>query len=266
MLQDIYTHGHHESVLRSHRWRTAENSAGYLLPYLRPGVELLDVGCGPGTITKDFAGLVAPGRVVGVDNTDEPLVIARERNGAQPENLEFRPGNAYELPFADHGFDVVHAHQVLQHLSDPVAALREMRRVCRSGGIVAARDADYAAMTWFPQVPGLDDWLELYHRLARSNNAEPDAARRLLSWCRSAGFEDVTAGASAWCFASGAERAWWAGLWRDRVRKSSFAGQAMERGFATEETLERIAQAWEEWAAAPDAWFGVLNGEVVCRP
>jgi cyclopropane fatty-acyl-phospholipid synthase-like methyltransferase len=54
-MNDTYTHGHHDSVLRSHRWRTAETSAGYLLPYLRPGMRLLDVGCGPGTITIDLA-------------------------------------------------------------------------------------------------------------------------------------------------------------------------------------------------------------------
>jgi ubiquinone/menaquinone biosynthesis C-methylase UbiE len=261
--QETYTHGHHESVLRAHRWRTAENSAGYLLPYLRPGLDLLDVGCGPGTITNDFARLVAPGRVVGVDNADAPLKATRVQDG--PANLEFRSGDAYELPFADHCFDIVHAHQVLQHLKDPVAALRGMRRVCRPGGIVAARDADYAAMTWFPQLPGLDVWLELYQRIARSNDAEPDAARRLLSWCRAAGFDDVTATASAWCFASAEERDWWAGLWRDRVRMSSFATQAVERGFATEQTLDSIAQAWVDWAAAPDAWFAILNGEVVCR-
>ena len=62
-----YTHGHAESVLRSHRWRTAENSAAYLLPLLRPGLDLLDVGCGPGTLTADLATRVAPGRVLGLD-------------------------------------------------------------------------------------------------------------------------------------------------------------------------------------------------------
>src|SRR5262245_25345231 len=51
--EETYTHGHHESVLRSHRWRTIENSAAYLLPYLSPGLDVLDVGCGPGTITID---------------------------------------------------------------------------------------------------------------------------------------------------------------------------------------------------------------------
>ncbi len=70
MPDTTYTHGHHESVLRSHRWRTAANSAAYLLPYLRPGQDLLDIGCGPGTLTGDLARAVSPGRVVGIDRLE----------------------------------------------------------------------------------------------------------------------------------------------------------------------------------------------------
>src|SRR3954454_19712121 len=119
---DTYTHGHAEPVLQSHRWRTAENSAGYLLPSLRPGLDLLDVGCGPGTITVDLAALVAPGRVVGIDVSADPLAEARglaERAGV---DVTFDVGDVYALAEPDDTFDVVHAHQVLQHLADPVAA------------------------------------------------------------------------------------------------------------------------------------------------
>src|SRR6185369_9342143 len=73
----VYTHGHHESVLRSHRWRTATNSAAHLLPHLAPGQSLLDVGCGPGTITVDLAARVAPGRVTAVELTEDALRLAR---------------------------------------------------------------------------------------------------------------------------------------------------------------------------------------------
>ena len=151
MSQDTYTHGHHESVLRSHRWRTAENSAAYLLPALAPGQRLLDVGCGPGTVTIDLASRVAPGEVVGLDLSAVVVDMAREAaDAAGAANVTFQAGDVYALPYEDSSFDVVHAHQVLQHLTDPVAALREMQRVTRSGGLVAVRDADYAAMTWHP--------------------------------------------------------------------------------------------------------------------
>jgi ubiquinone/menaquinone biosynthesis C-methylase UbiE len=131
----VYTHGHHESVLRSHRWRTAANSAAYLIDRLAPGLSVLDVGCGPGTITADLAALVAPGRVTAVDTSAEVLsgaaAVAAERG---LENVEFATADVHDLDFPDDSFDVVHAHQVLQHVGDPVRALREMRRVCRPGG------------------------------------------------------------------------------------------------------------------------------------
>ena len=187
---DVYTHGHHESVLRSHRWRTAENSAAYLLPALVPGTRLLDVGCGPGSVTIDLAARLEPGEVVGVDTSAAVVEIAQKAAAdAGADNVTFQVADAYELPFPDDAFDVVHAHQVLQHLTDPIAALREMRRVTRPGGVVAVRDADYSGMTWYPQSDGLDEWLALYHEVTQANEADANAGRKLLSWVREAGFE-----------------------------------------------------------------------------
>lgn len=260
--QDTYIHGHQEAVLRAHRWRTAGNSAGYLIEHLQPGMSVLDVGCGPGTITADLAKLVAPGHVIGIDNGEEPLVAARELTGP---NFQFRHGDVYDLDFADGIFDVVHAHQVLQHLSDPVAALREMRRVCRPAGIVAARDSDYEAMTWFPSDPALDLWLDVYRKVARANRAEPDAGRHLASWASLAGFSDVTCSASAWCFATRQERAWWGGRWADRITSSALSEQILAQGHLVRSDLEQIANAWRCWAANDIGWFAVLHGEILCR-
>src|SRR5690349_2742625 len=134
-MPEVYTHGHHESVLRSHRWRTAENSAGYLLPHLVAGQHVLDVGCGPGTITMDLAALVGPtGRVTALEVTEDALDLARaEASRRGVDNVDFRVGNVEALDLADDAFDVVHAHQVLQHVARPVDALREMARVTRPG-------------------------------------------------------------------------------------------------------------------------------------
>lgn len=261
---NVYTHGHHETVLRSHRWRTAQNSAAYLLPHLAAGMSLLDVGCGPGTITVDLAGRVAPGRVTALERTAEALDLARAAARGR-DNVDFVLGDAHRLDLPDDAFDVVHAHQVLQYLADPVQALREMRRVCRPGGVVAARDSDYAGFTWYPRIPALDDWLDLYERAARANRGEPDAGRRLLSWARAAGFTDVTATASTWCFADPTDREWWGGMWADRILQSDLARQLLSAGDATRLDLERISVGWQEWAAAPDGWFVILHGEIICR-
>lgn len=270
-MGDTYTHGHHESVLRSHQWRTAENSAGYLLASLRPGLCLLDIGCGPGTITLDLARRVAPGAVVGLDVAPEVVAEARALldradEGARGVDVSFAVGDVYDLDLPDASFDVVHAHQVLQHLTDPVAALSEMRRVLRPGGVLAVRDSDYAGFVWAPADPLLDRWLALYHDVTVANGAEADAGRYLLGWVRAAGFGDIRAGSSTWTFADPDARAWWGGLWADRVRLSAFAEQAVAYGLSDPVELEAIAGAWRRWAVEPDGFFVVPHGEVLARP
>jgi SAM-dependent methyltransferase len=261
-----YTHGHHESVLRSHRWRTAENSAAYLLPHLSSGATVLDVGCGPGTITADLATLVTPARVTALEVTEAALDLARAEIGRRGQtNVDFAVGDVHALDFPDDTFDVVHAHQVLQHLGDPVAALREMRRVAKPGGVIAVRDSDYAAFAWYPRLPELDEWLALYERVARGNGGEPDAARHLLAWAHAAGFTDVSATSSTWCFATEADRQWWGGMWADRILESEMAATSLRTGAAKQADLERIAEAWRRWAADPDGWMSLLHGELICR-
>jgi SAM-dependent methyltransferase len=253
-------------VLRSHRWRTAANSAAQLLPHLRQGQRLLDIGSGPGTITADLAELVAPGEVVALERTEEALELTRAEVGRRGiGTVSFVVGDVHDLDLPDDSFDVVHAHQVLQHVTDPVQALREMRRVCRPGGVVTARDADYAAFAWYPQLPALDSWMEMYQQVCRSNRGEPDAGRHLLAWAHAAGLEDAVASASVWCFSSPDERAYWGGMWADRVVQSALADQAVNDGVATPGELGEMAQAWRRWTDDPDGWFTVVHGEFVAR-
>ncbi|TMR33579.1 methyltransferase domain-containing protein [Actinomadura geliboluensis] len=258
-----YTHGHHESVLSSHTWRTVENSAAYLVDHLRLGASVLDVGCGPGTITAGLAERVAPGRVAATDSAEAALDEARKN--AALANVEFAVADVHALPYAAGTFDVVHAHQVLQHVADPVQALREMRRVTRPGGIVAARDADFGTMAWHPDPPGMDAWMPIYYRVARGNGGEPDAGRRLVSWARAAGFTDIAASASSWCYSTPDEREWWSESWGGRLLRSSVADHAVAGGHATREELRRVYDGWKAWAAADDGWYAVTHGEILCR-
>lgn len=264
-MNDVYTHGHHEAVLRSHKSRTAQNSAAYLLPRLRAGMNVLDVGCGPGTITVDLARIVAPGRVTGIDRSDDVVEQAAAHASGEGVDAQFRTGDVYALDATEATFDVVHAHQVLQHLSDPVAALREMRRVVRDGGVVAARDSDYSSFAWAPLDPLLDRWLAIYRAVARRNSGEPDAGRFLKGWALAAGFTDVTATSSTWTYAESASCQWWADLWADRITISPLAEQAVAYGIADAAELPAIADAWRAWATKPDAVFTVPHGEIIAR-
>lgn len=259
-----YTHGHHESVLRSHNVRDIANSAAYLRPHLTAQTRLLDVGAGPGSITMDFAGVVA--HVTATEIDEAALSLSRDlAQSRRVANVDFSVEDVHALSFADGSFDVVHAHQVLQHVGDPVQALREMRRVTVEGGIVAARDADYAGFFWFPVLPQLDRWLDLYRRAARANGGEPDAGRRLLAWARAAGFADVRATASTWCYATPEERSWWGGMWADRILESALARQLVDSGMATPEDLRDISDSWKRWADDGDGWFLVPHGEIIAR-
>jgi len=264
---DTYIHGHSDAVLRSHRWRTAENSAAYLLAHLQDGQRLLDVGCGPGTLTVDLARRVGPtGSAVGIDLApavvQEAAAHATEQGAA---NVSFRTGDFRAGDLPDGSFDVVHAHQVLQHLRDPVGALAAMGRLARPGGLVAARDSDYLSFLWTPADPRLDLWREIYMAVSDRNGARGDAGRWLLRWALDAGLTDVSYTTSTWTFATPTDRAWWGDLWAERTVASSLADQAVEYGVATRAELEEVARGFRDWAERADGTFVLLHGEIVAH-
>ena len=262
MSAERYTHGHHRSVVSSHATRTAEDSAGFLLPYLTPDMRLLDLGCGPGSITLDLAANVA--EVVGIDSAPEALAHAEEaKSSRRVANAEFQAADVYDLPFADASFDVVYAHQLIQHLRDPIRALHEARRVVRPGGLVAVRDADYGTMIHDPHEPRLDTWRDLYHEVARRDGGEPDAGRMLGRWFTAAGFTEVFVTTSTWTYHHPDDVAGWKDLWVSRLLEAGFGEHAIEMGLADRAALEDLADGFVTWAANPAAFFAFLHGEVV---
>ncbi len=259
---ETYSHGYHEAIIESYRRRTAEVCAAFLLPRLDPGAAVLDMGCGPGTIT---VGLARRARtVVGVDASAEMVDSAR-RHAAEVDagNASFEVGSVYDLPYPDGSFDVVYAHQVMQHLADPVRALGEARRVLRPGGLVAVRDSDYQTMVHAPVEPAIELWLRLFHQIAAANGGEADAGRFLPGWVRTAGFVDPVVTTTTTTYADAAGRELWGGMWAVRATDSDFARHAVSNGFATRDDLEEISAAFRRWAGNPSGFWAWLNGEVV---
>lgn len=262
----VYATDHSAPVLRTHRWRTAANSAAYLLPHLAPHMAILDVGCGPGSISVGLARLVPDGHVTGIENVPEPLDQARALAAAEGvANVTFREADVHALPFADDSFDIVHAHQVLQHLADPVRALREMRRVVRPGGLVACRES--ASLSWFPDSPALADWDRLTRRIAEAKGGHPHPGRYIHTWAEQAGFDrlDVTCSAGAWCFSSDEEREYWGGSMADRVASPTFTAAAAQYGSATPAQIEGLGRGWDDFRRDKQAWFGLMHGQILCR-
>jgi ubiquinone/menaquinone biosynthesis C-methylase UbiE len=265
----VYASDHNPAVLRTHQWRTAANSAGYLLPYLKPDMTILDVGCGPGTITIDLARYVPDGYIIGIDYADKPLAPARAlAEEKKVTNVTFAVGDVLNLDeYADNTFDVVHAHQVLQHVPDPVRALRQMRRVTKPGGIVASRET--ANMLWYPRLEGLAEWYDIYQRVAREMGGNPEPGSYIHVWAQQAGFprEAITCSAGTWCFSEPAEREWWSGIWTERLRAPNYVENAVENGYGqcSREDLEKLAEVWREWGKSKNGWFTLTHGEIICR-
>ena len=238
-------------MLRSHRWRTADNSAAYLLPYLREGSTCWMWAAVQGSLTIDLAKRTAPGRVVGVDLSARSLPKPGEAaETAGVPNVSFLAGDFRSVGFQPATFDVVHAHQVLQHLRDPVGALAAMRGLVRDGGHRGRRESDYSGMIWSPASPAP-------RPMARDlPGGHPPKRRR--GQCRAlaaglgaaaAGFRDITYTSSTWTFATEETRRWWAELWAERTVASSFAEQAVAYGMATATELAEVSAGWREWAA-----------------
>jgi ubiquinone/menaquinone biosynthesis C-methylase UbiE len=266
-----YLHGHHASVLRSHSWRTVENSAPHLIPHLRDGsLKILDVGCGPGTISVDLATRVPQGFVYAIDPSAE--VIEKARAHAKEKgvtNIRFEVGDVFDWKgnVDGEGFDITHAHQVLQHLQDPLGALKAMKRLTKPGGVVAVRDCDYTAFAWFPELPGMRTWSDIYVSVARGLGADPTIGKKLQAIARKAGFDrdDITLSCSTWVFSTPDEMAWWCGLWAERVVHSDFSKNALEMKLANEDDLNKIADTFRELEKAEDSCFWVPSGEIICQ-
>lgn len=195
--RDVYSQRANRAFETALESRTAAREAAFFLSHLRPGMRVLDVGCGPGTITLGIAGVVAPGRVEGLDLQLTLLKRAQaiaSEGGA--ENVSFSLANAYGLPFLSQTFDAVFAHAVLMFMSDPVAALIEIRRVLRPGGVVGLRDPDFGSTFLAPTTPLLQQWLDLRIRVRKHDGGDSSRGRHHRQLLLDAGFARAEAMAS----------------------------------------------------------------------
>ena len=261
--KEHYTHGQSSLTTRILGRRTVTSHAAFFTPYLKSGMRLLDCGCGPGSITLGFAQLMAPGEVVGVDIAENQLEQARVSAQVQGvANVRFETANIYDLPFADNTFDAVFCHAVVEHLSEPMQALKAMCRVLKAGGMLGIRDADRAGELFWPPAPLLANGLEMWNRLLQHNGADPFIGRRLRSLLHELGLQHVVAGASYECHGP-LESVELAAESASAYFSGPFAEQVEALGWMEQSEVEQLRAAWRAWEENPHAFWARSWCEVV---
>lgn len=261
---ETYTKWGHQACDRYQAMRTASQQAAFFLPYLRPGMKVLDCGCGPGSITIGLAEMVAPGDVWGIDL--DLAALAKARNDAAAKglaNIHFKHGSVYALPYPDHSFDAVFSHAVLEHVGEPVAMLREMHRVTKPGGIIGVRTPDRDGLLLAPTNDTLDQYRSRLRQWHALNGTDFQRGKLLRGRLRQAGFSDIQATASYESYATPVATQFVASLLISTLYKDK--ERWIEAGLADAATIKAWAAALQSWAVDPDAFIAIAWGEAVAR-
>lgn len=235
--------------------RDADVEAAFFLPFLRPGMALLDAGCGRGLITLRLAQCVSPGHVTGVDSDPARVETASSHAGdAGVEDVEFLVADVNSLPFEDGRFDAVFANGLIEHLPDPRVGLAELRRVLKPDGIIGVRSPDWGSALLHPETRMLQSSIALRNQWQSHRGGHPEAGRRLRGLLIEAGFLDVSAGASAESHGTDAGTTEGARYMHAFLGDPELANMAREHGWASANDIEEMRRAWTEWAAQPGAF------------
>ena len=239
--------------------RTAETHGAFILPHLRAGMTLLDCGCGPGTITAGLARKTAPGHVTGVDREDSQLELARAHAAELGlANVSFENTDAYDLPYEDSRFDAVFSHAMLEHMTDPLAILKEMRRVLKPGGLVGIRCVDLAATLITPEEPALAKAHDIWCKHRIRCGGDPYLGRRLRALLREAGFARTIGSASSETWATPELTRSMMSVLKAEFTGPKISGTAIEMGWADQAQMDETTRALEEWGSHPDAFMAIV--------
>ncbi len=261
-----YTMGFSEEFMESLKRVSAENEAGYLLPHLRPGFRLLDVGCGLGTISIGLAKAVAPGEMHGLDMEASQIDMARSYARAYGvDNAIFHVGDAIDLPFEDGSFDVVSFQNVMMHIPDTRKVLAEAKRVLKPGGIIGCREMIVQSCFTYPDFGVIRKAWEMFEDLLIADDAHPQMGKELKSHLVKAGFSDIKVTLSSNLFSTPADVNFIYGFVQEWFLSPEITEAAIKYGAATREMCDEISAAYDRWKTDPGAVLSVAFGEVVAN-
>ena len=261
-----YTMGYSEAFRKMLDRRNAETGAAHLLPHLKPGLRVLDLGCGPGTISLGLAKAVEPGELHGIDIEKSQIEMARAAaSDGGHGNVVFQTGEATDIPYDGESFDVVHCHAVLMHVPDTRAVLSEVRRVLKPGGIVSAREMIGASSFSEPELNGLGDVWTTFQNLLEANGGHPQMGKELKGTLLEAGFSEIHAGASFEPFSTAEDVDFFHAFAIGWFFSSDTVEAAKKHGLATREQFGDWRRMLDEWKDAPGAFSAVAWGEATGR-
>ncbi len=259
-----YTMGFSDEMLEA-LWRyTAENSAAYLLPYLRPGLRILDFGCGPGTISVGLARAAAPGELHGVDMEESQIDLARSVAAANgQDNATFHVGDVTDMPFEDGFFDIAHCHNVLMHIPDTSGVLAEVKRVLKPGGIIGCREMICESSFTHPDFGVIRKSWDMFEDLLAADDGHPQMGKSLKAHLDEAGFTNVRTSASFDVYSAPEDVAFIYELANKWFLAPEITEAAIKYGAATEALCDAIGDAYARWKVHPGALCGIAFGEAV---
>ena len=265
-MTNLYIMGYSDALLRILSSRSVATWCGYLAERLRPGVRVLDVGCGPGSISAGLAEAVAPGgELYGIDIEPSQVELAARAAGKRKlGNAEFSVADVRELPFADGFFDLVHCSDVLTFIPDAVPALKEMRRVLKSGGVLGCREIIMDSFLIHPDPTGiLTRGYGVFADILEADGGHPQMGKDLVGHLERAGYTDIQMSAAFEVF-SGPERL---KLMYDLGEQWYFTSgvqvPATQYGAASDCMLDEMRQARDRWYQSTGAMAAFAYGEAV---
>ena len=256
--------GFSDEILQSLKRYSAQRSAAHLLPYLRPGLRVLDFGCGPGTISVGLAEAISPAELHGVDMEETQIDQAKAIAMSQGlKNVQFSVADVTELPFEDEFFDVAHCHNVLMHVPDTLAVLSEVKRVLKPGGLIACREMICDSSFTHPDFGVISKAWGMFGDLLQADDGHPQMGRELKGHFLSAGFENVRTSNSFDIYGSPMDITFIHGLVKQWFLSPEIREAAIKYGAATPELCSQIDDAYDRWKDHPGAVCAVAFGQAV---